>query len=135
MKSTSIRKIVIFALSLLFWVTADIVPAIGQDVVTVTSEVLKKEKAYGRDWWTWQIYMQGGEQALNNIKCVIYTLHKTYANPVQPVCRRGEKSRAFALTRKAWGEFTVKILVVMRDETRREFEHQLIFRTIVEDPG
>jgi transcription initiation factor IIF auxiliary subunit len=61
-------------------------------------------------WWDWAIYINGTATELNQIKCVQYTLHPTFPNPVRMVC-----SPPFQLSARGWGTFVVGVTIFFKD--------------------
>ncbi len=76
-------------------------------------------------WWEWGIYIEGAQTELDRIRCVEYTLHPTFPNPVRVVCSRPDR---FELTARGWGTFTVKIKLMLKDGSMRQLAHPLQFR-------
>jgi len=77
--------------------------------------------------WRWTIFVKGPKKDIDGIKCVEYTLHPTFPNPVREVCEQGEPTRPFALTATGWGTFPVGIKILMKDGRNLELKHQLKF--------
>lgn len=75
-------------------------------------------------WWEWGIYIEGAPTELDRIRCVEYTLHPTFPNPVRMVCSRQNR---FELTTRGWGTFTVKIKVILKDGSLVQLSHLLEF--------
>ncbi len=84
-------------------------------------------KSVGDNQWRWTIFIKGLKKDLDGIKCVEYTLHPTFPNPVRKVCEWGDPVRPFALTATGWGTFPVGIKIVMKDGRNLELKHQLKF--------
>lgn len=76
-------------------------------------------------WWEWTIYMEGAHAELDRIRCVEYTLHPTFPNPVRVVCSRPNR---FELTARGWGTFTVMIKLMLKDDSIRQMTHTLQLR-------
>jgi transcription initiation factor IIF auxiliary subunit len=76
-------------------------------------------------WWEWGIRIKGTPAELDRIRCVEYTLHASFPNPVRLVCSR---TNGFELTARGWGTFTVPIKLMLKDGSIRELSHQLEFR-------
>ena len=76
-------------------------------------------------WWEWGVYIEGPPAELDRIRCVEYTLHRTFPNPVRVVCSRSD---GFQLTARGWGEFEVKIKLMLKDGSNRQLSHRLKFR-------
>ncbi len=75
-------------------------------------------------WWAWGIYIKGTPFQLNLIRCVEYTLHRTFQKPVRLVCSLPR----FELTTRGWGTFTVKIKLLLKDGTTHRLSHPLKFQ-------
>jgi len=91
--------------------------------LNVTVENWAKEIEPG--WWEWGIYVKGTPAELKQIRCVEYTLHSSFPNPVRLVCTANNR---FLLTARGWGTFKVPIKVMLKDGSIRELSHQLEFR-------
>jgi transcription initiation factor IIF auxiliary subunit len=78
-------------------------------------------------WWEWTVFIQGPEDALNQIQCVQYTLHPTFPHPVRDVCIRGTSSQAFALTATGWGTFQIRIRMFLKNGRVQDLTHDLTF--------
>lgn len=81
----------------------------------------------GENKWSWTVFIQGPEDALDQIRCVEYTLHPTFPNPVRTVCQKGTGSRAFALSTTGWGTFEIGIRVITFDGRVQKLSHRLRF--------
>lgn len=75
-------------------------------------------------WWEWGIYLAGSPAELGRIRCVEYTLHPSFPNPVRVVCT---PQKRFELVARGWGTFNIQIKVMLQDGTIRNFSHQLRF--------
>jgi transcription initiation factor IIF auxiliary subunit len=75
-------------------------------------------------WWEWGIRIKGQPAALDRIRCVEYTLHRSFPNPVRAVCTRQNN---FELKTNGWGTFTIPIKVLFKDNTTLELSHELSF--------
>jgi transcription initiation factor IIF auxiliary subunit len=95
----------------------------AQTQLNVTAENWSKMIEAG--WWEWGIYIKGTSADLKRIKCVEYTLHPSFPNPVRLVCSPDD---GFLLTTRGWGTFTVPIKLMLKDGTVRELSHQLEFK-------
>jgi len=91
--------------------------------LNVTVENSAKEIEPG--WWEWGIYINGAPAELKQIRCVEYTLHPSFPNPVRLVCTPNNR---FLLTARGWGTFKVPIKLMLKDGSIRELSHQLEFR-------
>lgn len=75
-------------------------------------------------WWDWGIYIEGTPTELDRIRCVEYTLHRTFPNPVRMVC---SSQKRFELVTRGWGTFTVKIKLLLEDGSIVQMSHELKF--------
>lgn len=89
---------------------------------TNTAEYLSNQR------WEWSVYLVTSPDVLSHIKCVQYTLHPTFPNPVRLVCEKGTDSRPFALNGEGWGEFEIPIAVTFDNGSRQVFTYQLKLR-------
>lgn len=81
----------------------------------------------GRDRWNWTVFIKGDRQDIDAIKCVEYSLHPSFPNPVHLVCEAGDPNRAFKLSATGWGTFTIGIRVFMKDGSHKDLKHRLKF--------
>lgn len=75
-------------------------------------------------WWEWGITIKGPPSQLDQIRCVEYTLHESFRNPVRTICTR---SNNFELRARGWGTFTIHIKVLFKDGSQLKLEHNLHF--------
>jgi transcription initiation factor IIF auxiliary subunit len=76
-------------------------------------------------WWEWGVFIEGAAAELDRIRCVEYTLHPTFPNPVRVVCSRKER---FLLTSRGWGTFTIGIKLMLNDGSIHQMSHPLRFQ-------
>jgi len=76
-------------------------------------------------WWEWGVFLEGPAADLKRVRCVEYTLHPTFPNPVRTVCTRSDR---FLLTARGWGTFDIKIKVLLTDKSMYPMSHSLTFR-------
>lgn len=76
-------------------------------------------------WWEWGVSVEGADFELDRIRCVEYTLHPTFPNPVRVVC---DRARRFELIARGWGTFKVGIKVMLKDDSVHQLSHNLEFR-------
>lgn len=88
----------------------------------------------GNDRWSWTIFLTGPDEELNQVRCVEYTLHETFPDPVQVVCELGDRHQAFKLSAEGWGVFEVKIKVILKNEHSLSLRHMLRFAAPRESP-
>lgn len=100
----------------------------SQIQVRNSSVYLGKERYGGKSGWEWTIYVIGDKRILDDIRCVTYTLHPTFPDPIRKVCRKGNTEKAFSHTTKGWGTFTVEVLISFKDGEAVSTKHQLVFR-------
>jgi hypothetical protein len=81
-----------------------------------------------KERWRWSAFIEADSATLGMIDCVEYTLHPTFPNPVQKVCKMGTLTQAFATHATGWGTFKINIRVFFRDGTTRALVHQLTFQ-------
>jgi transcription initiation factor IIF auxiliary subunit len=73
-------------------------------------------------WWAWGVHITGPPATLAKVKCVEYTLHPSFPNPVRVVCNA---QKGFELTTNGWGTFSIPIKVIFKDGTTQALTHQL----------
>jgi len=85
-------------------------------------------KYLGDGQWSWTVFIVAEQEALDKIRCVVYTLHPAFPQPVQQVCERGETpNQAFALSATGWGTFDVGVKILFRDGRATFLNHTLKF--------
>lgn len=84
--------------------------------------VAQSEKYEGDGWWSWSVWIDGPTAELDRIKCVEYTLHPTFHDPVRTVTTRRNN---FKLSTGGWGVFPIHVRIVNKDGTERRLRHQL----------
>jgi hypothetical protein len=82
----------------------------------------------GNKRWDWTVFIRGSEEDLARVRCVEYTLHPTFPDPVRTICQRGAGPNAFPLSTNGWGTFRVHIRVMLKDGEDLKLAHQLEFR-------
>jgi transcription initiation factor IIF auxiliary subunit len=79
--------------------------------------------------YDWTVFVYGSRVTAGEIKCVEYTLHPTFPNPIRRVCDRGpDPQHAFALSSNGWGEFTMTLRVFFRNGTQQRLTYDLKLR-------
>ncbi len=78
-------------------------------------------------WWDWTVFIKGQDDVLKQVRCVEYTLHPTFPDPVIEVCEPGNETHAFALTRRGWGTFEIQIRVFLKNGQMQRLRHKLKF--------
>ena len=82
----------------------------------------------GGNRWDWTVFIRASRNVLGQIKCVEYTLHRTFPNPVRTVCQQGSPKQPFALSSNGWGTFTIHIRVMMKNGQEKKLQHALRFK-------
>jgi len=78
--------------------------------------------------WDWKIFLESSDDVLSQVKCVEYTLHPTFPNPIQEICEKGSnENQAFILIGNGWGTFEVKIRLLLKDGGVQKLVHTLKF--------
>jgi transcription initiation factor IIF auxiliary subunit len=85
-------------------------------------KITQHDKYEGDDWWSWSVWIDGSKEEIDQIKCVEYTLHSTFPNPVRTIATRRNN---FKLTSSGWGEFTIYVRIVRKDESVLRLKHPL----------
>jgi transcription initiation factor IIF auxiliary subunit len=81
----------------------------------------------GEKLWGWTAFVNGPANVLAKIRCVEYTLHPSFPEPHQQVCKTADPSHPFALTAQGWGVFDLKASVVFHDGSVEQLDHMLDF--------
>ncbi|HEV8371513.1 MAG TPA: pYEATS domain-containing protein [Pyrinomonadaceae bacterium] len=85
-------------------------------------EIRQSEQYEGGDWWKWAVWLEGDEEALDQVEWVEWTLHPTFPNPVRKCHNRAEK---FKLESAGWGVFPIRARVWTKDGRSTKLEHHL----------
>lgn len=75
-----------------------------------------------KDWWEWGVKLKGSNAELDKVRCVEYTLHRSFRNPVRNICSRENN---FELKAKGWGTFAIPIKVLFKDGKVLKLKHAL----------
>jgi len=97
-------------------------PALAQ-----TPRDLKVRNTYRyleRGRYQWTLFIDEDRATLKRIRCVEYTLHPTFPDPVRRIC---EPEDAFRLSTDGWGEFTILLKIEWGDGrvTRQQYRLDL----------
>lgn len=78
------------------------------------------------DWYDWTVFLCASDKSIfNDIASVEYTLHPTFAHPIQ---KSTDPTNAFAYSTGGWGEFEMKAKVLFKDNRPPlELKHWLNF--------
>jgi transcription initiation factor IIF auxiliary subunit len=81
-------------------------------------------------WWDWTVFIEADKKAeLDDVAHVIYTLHRTFHDPVVKVT---ERKHGFPLTRRGWGTFRVQAKIEFKSgKSPLILYHQLKFDTSI----
>ena len=85
-------------------------------------EIAQSAKYEGDNWWTWAVWIEGQDQALNEVECVEWTLHPTFPNPIRKTKDRAKK---FRLETGGWGAFQIVARVQLKSGTPIKLRHHL----------
>lgn len=77
----------------------------------------------GEDWWKWGVWVEGPDEALDQISFVEWMLHPTFPNPVRNAHNREEK---FRIDTGGWGVFPIRANLYMKDGNILQLEHELV---------
>ena len=75
-----------------------------------------------QDWYEWMVFIDEGEELLQQIESVEYLLHRTFPNPLR---RATDSGNHFALKSGGWGEFNIFITVFLTNGERYETTYRL----------
>ena len=100
------------------------------DMATAATEELniriaQSDHYHGDDWWTWSIWLEGSDEALDQIEQVVYQLHPTFPDPVRTVTQRTSK---FKLSGEGWGVFTIYARALTKTGGACKLSHELELR-------
>jgi transcription initiation factor IIF auxiliary subunit len=85
-------------------------------------EIRQSEKYEGNDWWKWAVWVEGPEEALDQIDYVEWMLHPTFPNPVRKCHDRETK---YKLETAGWGVFPIRARVWNKDGSNTTLSHYL----------
>ena len=85
-------------------------------------EIQQWERYEGENSWTWAVWIEGPEAALDQIAFVEWTLHPTLPNPIRKVRDRETK---FRLEITGLGAFPVIARVQLKDGKQSKLHHYL----------
>lgn len=98
-------------------------PVAAQQRITTANS----SRYIGDGRWAWTVYIQAPAATIASIRCVEYTLHPTFPNPVRSVCKAGSGPEFFPLPTDGWGTFQIPIKIQFRDGHTQALTHQLHF--------
>jgi transcription initiation factor IIF auxiliary subunit len=77
--------------------------------------------------WKWTAFVTGPPEQIAKIRCVRYTLHPTFPNPVREVCDVSDPKQPFALSAVGWGTFNLRARIEFKDGSSSDLTHYLKF--------
>jgi transcription initiation factor IIF auxiliary subunit len=89
---------------------------------TESIEIRQWERYDGDDWWTWAVWIDGPDEALDEVEFVEWKLHPTFPKPVRKTEDRQSK---FRLETGGWGTFPIIARVQMSDGSQLKLKHDL----------
>jgi transcription initiation factor IIF auxiliary subunit len=85
-------------------------------------EIRQWENYEGNKWWNWAVWIEGTEEALNEVAFVEWILHPTFPNPVRVSKDRLQK---FRLETGGWGVFPIHARISTKDGRSEKLSHHL----------
>jgi transcription initiation factor IIF auxiliary subunit len=74
-------------------------------------------------WFLWMVSIKSIPPSfLNYIESVIYYLHPTFS---QNIIRSVDKENNFLLASRGWGEFNIKVEIILKDQRKAILNHWL----------
>jgi transcription initiation factor IIF auxiliary subunit len=93
-----------------------------------TIQVGNTSSDLGNGQWSWTVFVIADKETLDGIRCVEYTLHPTFPQPIQRICQAGNLlGQAFPLTETGWGTFDIAVKILFRNGRSRLLTHSLKF--------
>jgi transcription initiation factor IIF auxiliary subunit len=85
-------------------------------------EIRQSESYEGEDWWSWSVWVEADDHALDLVDHVEWTLHPTFPTPIRRVEKRATK---FRLDTGGWGVFTIHACVSLKGGSEVKLKHML----------
>jgi hypothetical protein len=79
------------------------------------------------DQWKWTAFVTGPPEEIEKIRCVRYTLHPTFPNPVREVCDISDREHPFAFSAVGWGTFNLRARIEFKNGSSSDLTHYLKF--------
>jgi transcription initiation factor IIF auxiliary subunit len=79
------------------------------------------------DQWKWTAFVTGPPEQIAKIRCVRYTLHPTFPDPVKEVCEMSDPKHPFAFSAVGWGTFNLRARIEFKDGSSSDLTHYLKF--------
>ncbi len=74
-------------------------------------KIIQISNKVSKDYWDWEIHLEGDKDDLEKIKYVEYVLHETFPDPIRKISDRGS---GFQLETSGWGTFTVYLTIKLK---------------------
>jgi transcription initiation factor IIF auxiliary subunit len=103
-----------------------LVPAIGV-AQAASLDIQNVAEQIGKERWKWTAFVSGSPDEIEKIDCVEYTLHPTFPNPVETICKTDDPKHPFALVATGWGVFNLRARIKFKDGSSLELTHFLKF--------
>jgi DNA/RNA endonuclease G (NUC1) len=94
--------------------------------------ISQRSAPQGEGWWSWEVWLDGPDTALDKVEAVVYTLHPTFPDPRRRVTDRASR---FSLRAGGWGEFMIRADVNLRDGQSLTLQHWLRLQEITAGAG
>jgi transcription initiation factor IIF auxiliary subunit len=107
------------------WSGANFISA--QAMAQATLEIQNVAESIGNNEWKWTAFVTGLPAQIEKIRCVRYTLHPTFPEPIQDVCNTSDPKHPFALTMTGWGTFNLRARISFKDGSSSDLSHFLEF--------
>ena len=84
--------------------------------------VAQDQRYQDGDWWKWSVWIEGTDEALDQIKEVTYRLHPSFINSLQTI---GDRTTKFKLESEGWGVFPIHVKVSLKNGEVLRLQHYL----------
>jgi transcription initiation factor IIF auxiliary subunit len=114
------------------WRTASAAAAIALSSTFAVSDARSQDvdidnvaRKAGGNQYEWTAFVVADESDLKQIKCVVYTLHPTFPDPVQRICETDNPKYPFGLTVSGWGSFALRTKIEFKNGSSQEVVHRV----------
>lgn len=90
--------------------------------MTTGFEIQQWENYEGDDWWKWAVWIEGGDDALDQIDYVEWVLHPTFPDPIR---KSRDRAKKFRLETGGWGVFLIHARLKMKNGETIPLRHHL----------
>lgn len=88
-----------------------------------TPFVIKQSENYeGDNWWSWAVWLEGTDTALDEVEFVEWKLHPTFPNPIR---RTTDRENKYKIETAGWGVFPIHATVTMKGGKQYTLNHNL----------